>query len=133
MTSDARQNGGKTRYVKRVTSDTQKIQSSDWPKWHCTLWLNHKFQSFCGASDVILTGHLKRYVAHFNHMDQGYGHLVTIWPCKYKKSILPVGDRCITRSERKDSKRRKFQFCGTVHWHDAKASLSMPLHKWLNR
>ena len=42
MTSDARQNGGKTRYVKplqvRVSSDNKKIQSSDWPKWRCTLW-----------------------------------------------------------------------------------------------
>ena len=41
MTSDARQNGGKARYVKplhvRVSSNTQIIQSSDWPKWFWTL------------------------------------------------------------------------------------------------
>ena len=23
-----------------ITCDTQKIQSSDWPKWRCTLWRN---------------------------------------------------------------------------------------------
>ena len=36
MTSDARQNGRKARYVKTlqvcISSDTQKIQSSDWLK-----------------------------------------------------------------------------------------------------
>jgi len=37
----------------RVTSDTQKIQSSDWPKWRCMSWHNkykfndkHKFLHF---------------------------------------------------------------------------------------
>ena len=32
----------------RVTSDAQKIQSSDWPKWHCTLWHNVNFCIFVG-------------------------------------------------------------------------------------
>jgi len=37
---NARTNVGKALNVKqvRVTSDNQKIPSSDWPKWRCTLW-----------------------------------------------------------------------------------------------
>jgi len=32
----------------RVTSDTQKIQSSDWPKWRCTLWRSVNYRVFVG-------------------------------------------------------------------------------------
>jgi len=32
----------------RVTNDTQKIQSSYWPKWCCTLWHNVNFRVFVG-------------------------------------------------------------------------------------
>jgi len=32
----------------RVSSDSQKIQSLDWPKWRCALWRNVSFRIFVG-------------------------------------------------------------------------------------
>jgi len=32
----------------RVISDTQQIQSNDWPKWRCTLWCNVNARIFVG-------------------------------------------------------------------------------------
>ena len=41
----------------RVTSDTQKIQSTDWPKWPCMLWRNVNSRLFIGHSvDAVPLG-----------------------------------------------------------------------------
>ena len=81
MTSDVLQNGKRARYVKllevRVTSSNQKIQSSNLPKWHCTLWRN--------INSHIIVGHrtsfqaVCRYVnCHRGSLDLRVGHTLRL-------------------------------------------------------
>ena len=46
----------------RVTSDTQKIQSSDWPKWRFTLWRNGNSRIVVVHRTTIQAVHVCRYV-----------------------------------------------------------------------
>jgi len=64
MTSNAWQKCGKAHNFKTLqmsaTSDTQKIQSSDWPKWHCKnscVFVKHR-TSFC----LLIRHFVCRYV-----------------------------------------------------------------------
>ena len=45
----------------RVTSDTLKIQSSDWPKWRCALWRN--------INNRIFVGHRTSFQAVCRHVN----------------------------------------------------------------
>jgi len=49
-----------------VTIDTQKIQSSYWPKWRCMLWCN---VNSCGFFDIGYHFQFCRYLnGHSNHL-----------------------------------------------------------------
>ena len=59
MTSDTRQNVGKTCYIKHCKCslpyiyDSEKIQSFEWPVWRCTLWHNVNSCVFVGHRTSI--------------------------------------------------------------------------------
>ena len=65
----------------RVTRDTKRIQSSDWPKWRCTLWRN---VNRC-LSDIT----------SFQMVNQTDCRYVNSW-LKWKPSCFPVFNDVIT-------------------------------------
>jgi len=61
----------------RITNNTQKIQSSDWPKWRCTLWRN--------VNSCVFVRHRTSFLAFCRYVNCNLPscstYIDSCWPC----------------------------------------------------